>query len=1488
MSHKKTGFIEAAMRNRNIVILIAVLFMVVGGIALKKMARNEFPEFTIRQGVIVGVYPGATSAEVESQLTTVVENYIFGFSEVKKAKTYSYSREGIMYIFVELNDNVKNADQFWSKLKHGLSEMKATLPSGVLALIANSDFGDTSALLITLSSDTKSYKDLEKELKKLEAECRKIPATSKIKHFGLQKEKIFVNVKPEMLNEYNIKSLTLLGSYMPNGMVNYAGTLKDGKYNLAVHLPQNFESEKDLADQIVYSDPNGNVVRLKNIATIERRYEDPDNYIRQNGKKTILLSLEMQKGNNIVEYGAEIDKAIESFKKNTSAEIEVAKISELPKYVDESVSDFMREFLIAIIAVILVTMLLLPLRVASVAGITVPIAVLITLAFLYFFGVELHTVSLAGLILVLGMIVDNSIVVIDNHVEKIDHRISPWHAAIKSAKELLTPIITATLAIMAAYIPLGFMVPGTAGEFMRPLPIVISIALIVSVLVAVLLVPYLDFVFIKKGLKKPDQEKKGKSLLDILQGWFDTSLEWAFKNPKTIILGGIASIVLAVVLFKNLDQQMFPEMERNQFAIEVYLPTGSSLESTEQVVDSLEKVLMKDKRVTNVTSFIGTSSPRFHTVYAPNMPSPNYGQLLINTISNEATRDVVNDYSPKYSDGFANAHVKFKILAMQVSKAPIEIRISSDSINDIRSTQAQINDILKKTKSVGWVRDDWDQKQQILKVNLDRDKANLLGYSKSMVSTSLMIGLDGLPLTTIWEDDYPVDVRLSQEPKGKKDLNTLADQYVTSPMGFTGSPLRSFANFTPDWTEGTIVRRNGTRTLTMLIDNQPERAASSIFEEVRGEISKLKLPEGTSVNYGGDFEGQQETFIPMTYALALSILLIFFIILFQFKKIKLSVIIMLTMVLSLPGTAIGLTLMNYPFSTTAFIGIISLCGMVVRNGIILIDYANELKEKQRMPVHEAAIAAGKRRMRPIFLTSAAASAGVISMIISRSPLWGPVGTVICFGLLVAMVLTLYILPILYSLAYTDKPKSNKGFWDIPPKVKKHKHKAAIASAIVLISLLTTNANAQNLSLDSCKRLAIQNNKKIMEAGLEVKSAEEVRKSAFTNYFPQVSASAMSMHSSDYLIKGEIPEMNLPVYDGNPANLANPTQFTYFPATPINALDYINMASVSVSVPVYAGGQIRNGNKLAALGEEVSRRQQAMTTTEVLVRTDQLYWNVVALSEKLNTLDSYSELLATLNKDVSNFTKAGLAQRNDLLKVQLKQNELQSNRLKLTNGIALTKRALCQHIGIPYDSAIVFIDKPVNQGILPEQIQPDEAIGNRDEYKLLNKATEAEELQLKMKRGELMPQLAVTGMAAAVDVMNSNLTQKIALVSLNIPISNWWGGSHKLKQQQLKIEKAKNTLAETSELLALQIEQARNELQESMDQIRLAEKAVEQAKENLKVTSDNYHSGNVGISDLLEAQALFQSTNDNLTNSRCSYKIAESKYFQAIGKYDKIK
>jgi outer membrane protein TolC len=376
-----------------------------------------------------------------------------------------------------------------------------------------------------------------------------------------------------------------------------------------------------------------------------------------------------------------------------------------------------------------------------------------------------------------------------------------------------------------------------------------------------------------------------------------------------------------------------------------------------------------------------------------------------------------------------------------------------------------------------------------------------------------------------------------------------------------------------------------------------------------------------------------------------------------------------------------------------------------------------------------------------------------------------------------------------------------------------------------------------------------------------------------------------MRAPDYLVKANTPEMNLPVYDGNLANLEGATQYAYIPSMAINAVDYLNMASVSAALPIYAGGQIKNGNKLAAIGEDVSREQQAMTTTDVLVRTDLLYWTIVSLNEKLKTLNSYKALLDTLNRDVANYNKAGLIQKNDLLKVQLKQNELQSNRLKLVNGISLTKRALCQHIGIPFDSTLVLTNEPTIGALIPRSPAMNEAISNRPEYQMLNKATEAEELQLKMTKGELMPQLALGAMAAYVDVANSGVTQKFAFASLSIPISDWWGGSHKLKQQNLKIEKIRNKLSETSELLMLQINQADNEIKESFDQMQLALKSVEQARENLKVTDDNYRSGNISISDLLEAQALFQSSNDNLTNSRCNYQIALSKYLQAIGKYE---
>lgn len=586
---------------------------------------------------------------------------------------------------------------------------------------------------------------------------------------------------------------------------------------------------------------------------------------------------------------------------------------------------------------------------------------------------------------------------------------------------------------------------------------------------------------------------------------------------------------------------------------------------------------------------------------------------------------------------------------------------------------------------------------------------------------------------------------------------------------------------------------------------------------------------------------------------------------------------MSTMLLTLPGAAIGLKLMGYPFSTTAFVGISSLCGLVVRNGIILIDYARVIRGKNNMPIQEAALAAGKRRMRPIFLTSAAASVGVVPMIISRSPLWGPLGSVICFGLIISMVLTLYILPILYSLVYSDKKQKSGGFWSLPKRV-------AVLSIIFCLPLLPSKAEAQTLSLDSCKSLALRNNYGVKSAASELLQSEEVKKNAFTNYFPKVSAGLTALKTNDYLIKGNIPQMNLPVYDGNPANLATATQFAYFPSISLKLLDYMNMANLMVAQPVYTGGRILNGNKLANLGYEINKEKQALTETEVLVKTEELYWTVITLEEKLKTLDSYILLLDTLHHDVNVALKAGLIQRSDLLKVQLKQNELQMNRMRLTNGIALSKRALCQHIGIAYDSTLTLSSFPSDEVFLSNQNISKEEVTSRNEYKILEKVITVEELQMKMIRGEFLPQVSVGGIGYYLDAMKSTNNNAMVFATVSIPITDWWGGSHKLKESNAKVESARYKLAETTELLSLQITQVRNVMNENFFQISIAQKSVEQAMENLKVTNDNYKAGLTGMSDLLEAQSAYQSVFNSLTEAKCNYQIAKARYLQSVNSY----
>ncbi|WBL21164.1 efflux RND transporter permease subunit [Zunongwangia sp. HRR-M8] len=1030
MKKDNSSIIEWAMKNKSFPLAVAALLVIIGLIGLFNMPRNEFPDFTIRQGLLIGYYPGANSEEVEQELTTKVEEYLFSFNEVDKTKTYSYSQDGKMYIYVEVANRVDEdaTEQFWNKLKNGLLVFQQQkLPKGVRGIIVNSEFGNTAAMILAVQSQNRPYKDLQRHVEDIEDNLRQLENVAKISHDGGLTEQIAVYADQNKLATYGISPGMLMQSLQDQGSINPGGTLEQQKFDRPIHIDTFIKDETDVANQIVRTGDDGSVIRVKDVAEVKREYEDPDAFTTSNGTKAMIITLEMAKGNNIVQFGKQIEERLTSIEQQLPKDIEIHKIADQPDVVHSAIGHFMKEFGYALVGVILVALFLLPFRVASVAAATIPITISATLAVMYMLGMELNTVTLAALIIVLGIVVDDPIVIIDNHVEKLDEGESIWKAAYHSALQLFPSVFTATLAITATFLPLIFFLSGTAKDFLSTFPFTIMIALFLSLAISVLIVPFFNTIFIKRGLHDDKKEKKKdkKSMLDRLQNFFNSSIQKAMKHAKITLAVGIASVVLGIILFSSLTQELFPVIERNQFAVEVYLAKGSNLDETAKVVKKFEKEVLKDdERVLNYTSFIGESSPRFHMVYAPNLPAKNYAQILITTASEDATEEVLKDYDKHYANMFPNAYLRMKQLNMVNKPAPIEVRLFGNDIAQLRTYGDSIINLARQTPETIWSRTNFGEKQSTINIDIKKDEAAQVGLSKENIANTVAMYMEGLNATKVYDEDYAIQVKIKAENNKAQTVADLRELSILSAKTQSMVPLRQVANVKPGWEEEQITHRNGMRCLTVRVDITKGAVANVVLEKLRPKIKKLNIPDTIRVDYGGEYEMQQENLVPMGISLSISVLVIFLILIWHFKSIKHATLSFITMPLSILGAALGLMLMQYPFGFTSFLGILALCGIVVRNGIILIDFADELRYEENYSVKKASIMAAQRRMRPIFLTSSAAAVGVIPMIISRSTLWGPLGTVIAFGLMISMVLTLYVLPVLYWMFF-KKEDENK-------------------------------------------------------------------------------------------------------------------------------------------------------------------------------------------------------------------------------------------------------------------------------------------------------------------------------------------------------------------------------------------------------------------------------------------------------------------------------
>ena len=1034
MGIRKNNMIGLAMRSSSLVAFTLIIVVAIGIWALPHLNKNEFPTVALKQGVVAVVYPGATAEEIEQQVAGKVEDFLFTYTDVDKRETYSYSKNGMLYVFVTLVRSDGDPRVTWSRIREGLTLFRLTsLPQGVVATAVIDDFGEASSLLLAIESSERSPRELETVVKQLSNRLRDIKEMGKITIVGDRKEEIAVYMDPMKLSQYAISPSMVSAELAAHGLRTVSGKVTNADGRALVHVSIPFGTAYDLNELVVFSDPiTGQALRLRDVATVRTHYEEDKPHIKYNdtvteGTGCVMLSIEMRPGNNVVEFGKDVESVIKEYEATLTPDIHIHRITDQPMIVDRSVRSFLKDLIEAILVVILVMLLLFPLRTALVSSTSVPICIAATLAIMYFLGFEMNTVTLAALIAVLGMIVDDSVVVIDGYTDMLNEGHSRWYAAVQSTTKLAPSMLFATASIAFMFFPaLTLLSDGSMGDFVKLFPWTILIALACSFIYAVLVIPILSSRMIgrRSNAEPTRMERIQNGFFDALQNGYKRLLDLCFRHKRMTLAVGLLSVVLGVVLFFFVNIQILPKAERDSFAVEIHLDAGSSIAETEAVADSLTKVMMADSRIVSVTSFVGMSSPRFHMMYAPQLASDNYAQFIVITESENATKEYLNEVSQKYENIFPNAQIRFKQMDYMFTPAPVQFYLKADDYGVMEPVRDSLLRLMKNDPDLFFVHSDYDETEEMVDVVLKTDVSTRLGITQASLSVYLAGALSGMGMSSIWEGDYSMPITIYTESQHDIDYGALGDLLVPALQPGLWVPLRQVAEIVPKFQHNNVPHRNGVRCVTVSADVMPGASQVGEYKKIKSQLEKMDLPEEVRVEAGGTMAFTQHLMPQLLMTIIAAVFVMFLVLIIHYGKLDISLLSISMAALCFFGISFGLWLFGLDFSISATLGVISLVGIIVRNAIIMYDYVAELRSKTTMSVTEAAYQAGLRRMRPIFLTSATTALGVVPMILAHTMLWMPMGVVICFGTLFTLPLVVTVLPVAYAVTFENKRRHN--------------------------------------------------------------------------------------------------------------------------------------------------------------------------------------------------------------------------------------------------------------------------------------------------------------------------------------------------------------------------------------------------------------------------------------------------------------------------------
>lgn len=1018
--------------NKNRITLMVLSTIVLLGISMYfGLSRDSMPPYTVRVATVVSQFPGASPERVELLVTDKVEKVAQELPELKEV--VSNSRTGLSVVNVTLKDEVpaENMQAVWDRLRRKLSSIQG-LPEGVNPNLNDDGIGDVYGIVIGITADGYSYAELKEFADDIKDDLIKLPDAAKVELGGEQEERVFVEFDNTTLKEYNLSSSKLQQSIAATNILNSGGQVNLGDERIILEPSGNFNSVEDIREMLVAVGDGSQLVKLGDITTVSKGYIDPPKQVvRINGKDAISLHVNLKENSNIIALGEEVDKVLDSWKPRIPIGLELTRVSSLDTYIDVKVNDFIVNLIQSIVIVLLVMLIFLGLRTGLVIASLIPIVMIMTLMIMGLIKMGLNQVTLAALIMALGMLVDNAIVVAETIMVKMEEGVERKQAAIEAFSELWMPLLISTLTTSAAFLAF-YLSPTTMGDIVGPIFVVISIALLSSWIIALTVITMFCYLFIKispKGSKKPSLIDR---VINNLKRYYKDLILVALANKYKVIAGIFLVFFLSLYGFTKIAFVFFPDSDRNMITIDINLPEGNKIETTTAVVKEIEKFMSDSLKVNSArttgivdwSSYIGEGPESYDLGYSPDEANSNYAHVLVNTSSFEVNNAMIASLDNYTFNSFPNADIKVGLLGSGGGGTPIEVKISGSDPDELSQIAAATKQQLTAITGTKNVKDDWGPKSKKFLIEIDQNRAQSAGVSSSDVATSLRTVLDGFQTGEYREDDKSIPILMRSDDNQQQSLASLETLNVYSQGSGRSVPLLQVASIIPQWQYSKIKRLDIKRTVNVSSELREDGNASYITQQITPwlEEQKQNWPAGYSYEFGGDAEQTAESMGSVIGFLPVSGFIIVLLLVIQFNSFRKMGMVVLTIPLGIIGVVVGLLVFNEPFGFMPFLGVISLAGIVINNAIVLIDRMEIEQNDLGRSEQDAVIAACLQRFRPILLATFTTVLGLIPLYLSGGEMWEGMAIGIMVGLLFGTVITLLFIPAMYSALYKVKYK----------------------------------------------------------------------------------------------------------------------------------------------------------------------------------------------------------------------------------------------------------------------------------------------------------------------------------------------------------------------------------------------------------------------------------------------------------------------------------